>query len=437
MLIQTRIVIRLMMFILFPIGLFCLIALAIGTANPTQWVSAITYLPTQNISRITIFDMNRNLPIHIPTSYVQLPEQGNAPVISLSPDGRRVLLIYGLMSPNLDAPRSSFVWDIFSGDFAEIPPCDMFQPTWLPDSRRVAYTCYGGLTQGTYFFDFETRQSIVTPLIMMDMMSPDGQYVVITGRVSMSVASLDRSYEQPVTPPNMWASFIGWESDSQSLLIQGVKNIQRYTLPTNTLEILAEELNISNYQPMKISPDNQWLSLSLGLSNPKPHILHLPTATVYDLSVFGDDVIQPESLVWSPDSQWLIMIGYSRGERVYYLTRPDKSEFVLLHRTNMQFNQRLAKWSSDSQWITFSEDSTGYLHIWRWDEAKAQFTVFKVIEQLIFAEQWLTPDKLGFVVAQDKDTMKSYLAYFDIATGEIHRISYPPNLVVEYHFLER
>ena len=431
---QTRIIIRLMLVIIVPMGLFCFIALAIGTANPTQRVFAITYLPTQNISRVTIFDMNRNLPIHIPTSYVHISTQGDTPAISLSPDGQLVLLVYGLMNPNLDAPRSAFIWDIVSGDVAQIPPCDMFFPTWLINSRRVTYTCFGGLTQGTYFFDFDTRQAIVTPLIMTNMLSPDGQYVVITDRGGIQVANLDRSYEQAVTPPNMWATFIGWESDSQSFLIQGVKNIQRYTLATNTLEVLAEDLNISTYQPMIISPDNQWLSLSLGLSNPKPHILHLPTSTLYDFTILGDDVIQLESLTWSPNSEWLIIIGYSRGERVYYLTRPDKSEFVLLHRTNMQFNQRIAMWSSDSQWITFGEDATGHLHIWRWDEAQGQFTQFKVIEQLVLAEQWLTPDKLGFIMAQDTT---SYLAYLDMVTGEIHRISYPPNLVLEYHFLEK
>lgn len=435
MIIQTRIIIRLMLVIIVPMGLFCFIALAIGTTNPTQRVFAITYSPTQNISRVTIFDMNRNLPIHIPTSYVQLPEQGDSPAISLSPDGQLVLLVYGVMSPNIDAPREAFIWDIGSGDVAQIPYCDMFFSTWLPDSRRVTYTCFGGLTQGTYFFDFETRQTTITPLMMTNMLSPDGQYIVVADNTGISLSNLDRSYEQAVTPPNVWANFIGWQSDSQSFLLQGVKNIQRYTLATNTLEILAEDLNISTYQPMIISPDNQWLSLSLGLSNPKPHILHLPTSTLYDFTILGDDVIQLESLAWSPNSEWLIMIGYSRGERVYYLTRPDKSEFVLLHRTNMQFNQRLAMWSSDSQWITFSEDSTNYLHIWRWDEEQGQFTVFKVIEQLIFAEKWLSPDKLGFIVAQD--SMNSYLAYLDMVTGEIHRISYPPNLVLEYHFWEK
>lgn len=441
----TRIMFRLMMLIPFPIGVVCLLALFTGAQYPTQMIVASTY-PTQhfyNAHDITIFDMNRNLPLHI-LAPDKFNYDGGDPFIQLSPNGRRAIVSYGFQNSIMGTTMNLITWDIFSGETAYVvsPDCmTMTQPQWTADNRQVLFACFtGGQFSNGQTFDFDTRQLTTVP-IMNGYPSLDGRYL-LNQTYSMTLLDTHEAKEYTITPLNVWAQFIAWEPDSESLLFRGIDTIQRYTLATESVEILLEDVSV--YQDMMLlSPDGQWLGMVTGLSKPRAQILHLPTSTLYDVSVVDEKTILADWINWSPDSQWLFVGGYDETNTLYYVTKPDASMMQILieNPAQGQTNSSLVyltlpqpQWLSGSQWLTYPMVYDNYLYVWRWDVAENHYHLVKRIENGGGQTIWMqNHDKLIFIQAR---VGEGRLAYLDVNTGEVHFISSPSEIVGDYRLVE-
>jgi hypothetical protein len=424
----------------------CVVALSIGAQYPTQMIVACTY-PTQRFydsHAITVFDMNRNLPIHI-LAPDKFNYDGGEPFIRFSPNGRRGIVSYGFQNSIMGAMIILIAWDIFSGETAYIQNSDcmtMNLPEWTADNRQVFFTCFtGGEFSNGQFFDFDTRQLTSVP-IMNGFPSPDGRYFVNQSNSELIVLDTHEVKEYAINPPNVWGRFIAWETDSESLLFRGIDSIQRYTLATQSTEILVEDVSIFQ-DMMLLSPDGQWLGMVTGLRQPLVQALHLPTATLYDVSVVDDKTILADWINWSPDSQWLFIGGHDETNTIHYVTKPDASMMQILIETPTQVQTGSTllsltlpqpEWLSGSEWLTYLTVYDNYLYIWRWDEGEGRYNLVKRIvngrEQTIWTQNH---DKLIFIQV---GLNESRLVYLDMDTDEIRFISSPSEMVGDYRLVE-
>ncbi|HRF99284.1 MAG TPA: hypothetical protein PLZ51_28925, partial [Aggregatilineales bacterium] len=90
-----------------------------------------------------------------------VPDEQTRKVI-LSPNGQHAIVAHGTL-----ATITVLLWDIFSGDLirADIPDCNYSYPEWLPDSQFIVFTCSGDISPTFYFFELETRQLTLAPML--------------------------------------------------------------------------------------------------------------------------------------------------------------------------------------------------------------------------------------------------------------------------------
>ncbi|MDX2074929.1 MAG: hypothetical protein SFZ02_00740 [bacterium] len=325
---QTRFVLRLFLMVMIAIGMMCAGAVALGTFYPTQLILAQTYSITRATSGITLLDVNRNLPINysFPSEY-----RGQ---FTPSADGHRVIISAGTIQ------QQYAVWDIFTGRIIYLtdifPNCLVVNPTWLRDSRHIIFSCQtniqGGMMGGLNVLDFETGDMNLfysqSQYVTDNQWSPNLNYVGIDVNNTVRIMGLDGTSEQIITPPNKWQRFIGWEKNAESVLVYGLKSIERYTFATDSWEVLLADFQITQ-QPV-LSPDGTWVAIISGLRTPRPYVFNLLTSELIALSSSEFDISDVDLLQWSPDSQWLVIRSAQIDGNIHYLAKPDASDIRLI-----------------------------------------------------------------------------------------------------------
>lgn len=414
----------------------CIMFLSIGKSNPTQFMISTSYLLTSETHLVTVFDMYRHLSVMI-----FVPDE-QAHKVVLSPNGRYAIVAYGTVATD---SITVLLWDIFSGELiqSDIPNCDLLRgyPEWLPDSRFIVFNCMGDIRPTFYFFELETRQLTLAP-ILAGIPSPDSTYMAIKEDTQLVITDMDGQNRRVIAPIQKSTGYsITWGDESDFILIHGANQLKRYTFATDSLDVLLESTIYIGSS--LLSPDSQWLVFNEGADS-NTYTLHLPTMTQYNVSFPDKDgKLYSASMLgmfWSPDSQWLVMNTYRLQDKellpVQYIAKQDGSVIYSLNEGTAFSGATPIPpiWSSDNQSFAFISLPYSHLHVWCWDESKGQYNQFKVIENATYNPKW-SPDN-GELYFIDGYFQQNRLAYIDMDTGEIHFMSSASEVVNDYRLVE-
>jgi Tol biopolymer transport system component len=410
---MIRIIVRLAIVILLPIGIVCVVAVAIGALLPTKLILAEVYFYSQQIEKLMLIDINRKLPVYYP-----LPTEYRSP-FNPSPDGRRVIVFFGT------AQQQIMVWDIFTGRRVSLsdirPNCLAVSATWLRDSRHLTFSCQtniqGGMMGGIHLLDFETGAVNLfysqSQLLHDSQWSPDLTRIGINVNDTVRVVSADGTQELFLTPPNVWQRFLGWSADAESVLVYGQNTIQRYTFATDTWEMLVSDMTIT-YRPA-LSPDGRWVAFVSGLRNGRAYAFNLHTLELIPLTSPEIDIVGVDIVAWSPDSQWLVVRVLDGSRSPQYLAKPDTSEIRLIGNDITD----LPIWSPDATRMMYRvaewDGKEFHTYIVIWDMPSDAQTVIPITQ----LPQWSPDgDRVAFVQYDNGDQ-----ALYVAENGTIHRLT--------------
>lgn len=273
---QLRILFRLSLIICLVLTLFCAGALAFGASSPTYIIVAQTYSVTQDRQRLALIDSQRNLPIRL-----DFPVPITSP-ISFSTDGRRAILPTGALN------QATFsVWEMATGHVVHLPQayaeCAAFSWLWLADNRHVEFFCRNNTRDttigGYYTFDsdsgavYKIYSNPTTPIYKH--WSADAQQVVIADDGRLHIVGVHGDNLQTISPRGRRFSSASWFPDGQTLLATGLSSIERYTLATQTWEVVLSDFQ--TLAPPEISPDGVWAVMIADDRFKRAYSLHIET----------------------------------------------------------------------------------------------------------------------------------------------------------------
>ena len=383
----------LVLFVFFAV--LCICAVALGMSQPTTRIVAQIYSYEQDSQQIILLDINRNLPLHLP---FPVDFSGN---MSISANGQRLILPVGALN------QAAFsVWEITTGRVVDLPQeyinCSASGWRWLADNRHVLFQCRSNPLDGTiggmYTLDFETGLVYTLynkpSLILAYQWSPNFMRVGINDEGSVHIVGVHGEDFMTITPQGRRFTFVAWYPDGESVLLRGVKTLERYDFSTGEFTVILDDFETS-ITPV-LSPNGEWLALVTNERRPRAYALHLGTGELHLLETTDTKINNVTWVGWSPDSQWVMMSTTieSREGNMYYLARPDASVVMEL----AQNVESIPIWSPDGTQVSYSVydemGNTYYSELLLWD--MTSFLPAEVISPYSQSPQWL-PDGSGMV----------------------------------------
>jgi hypothetical protein len=430
--VQIKLIARFSILLSVLISLFCFVALTIGRATPTPLIVAQMYSYLEERQYLALIDVNRNLPFryNFPVNVL-----GN---IYISDDGRRMVLPTGE-----GLHQAVFVlWEASSGKLITLPDyyvnCSARNWGWLSDNRHVLFQCrdnpQDGTIGGMYTMDFETGD--IYPLynnpsvIMPHQWSSDNTRVAINDNGKVYLVGVHGDNLTDITPQGRRFTFIAWLPDGESVLLRGLRSIERYTLATGELDLILDDFETS-ILPV-LAPNGESLALVSNERLLRAYALNLTTGDLTLLETNELKINNVQWIGWSPDSQW-VMIDTphpTRQGNIYYLARPDASLVMVL----AEGVERSPKWSADSQQVSFTTYNTpgntpqSAVMVWELNS----FLPPKAVSNYANSPHWSSiGDDLAFI--RYEQTMQ--LGYRS-ASGEVRLLTNTDESVVGFRFVK-
>ncbi len=429
---QIKLIARFSILLSTLILLFCFVAMVVGHATPTMLIVAQIYSYIQDKHHLALIDINRHLPIRLNFPVNVL---GN---ISISEDGRRMILPTGA-----GLNQAVFVlWEVSTGKLITLPDyyvnCSASNWRWLQDNRHVLFQCrdnpQDGTIGGIYTMDFETgdiyslyrKPSVIAPY----QWSPDNTRVGINDDGKVYIVGVHGDNLTDITPQGRRFTFVAWSTDGESVLLRGLRSIERYTFATGELDLILDNFETS-ISPV-LSPNGESLALVTNERRPRPYSLNLTTGDLTPLETTDLKINNVSWVGWSPNSQWVVIRSSIEIEpnNFYYLTKPDAS-VVMLMAENIE---TIPVWSADSQRLSFTifdtMDTTYYSELMLWE--LNSFLPPQRVAPYASVPQW-SPD--GGYLAFIRYPQFQQLGYMT-TIGDVRFLTNPNESVVGFTFVK-
>ncbi|MEQ8672443.1 MAG: hypothetical protein RLP44_00345 [Aggregatilineales bacterium] len=315
---MIRLLLKLSLPLILCLTILSAAGVVVGRGQSGDVFTVTSMLPPISDVGITMIDAGKRL--RLP---VDLPIRGVRD-ITLSPDGRRALLLSGGVQVRLH------IYDLLTGEMYSAPDTYSLvttpfsqdpQPEWSPDSRYVTFLnafIPGQDAQGLYVMDFSARTTTRLHQITVAInWAQDNQRLAFAADGDVYVANILTGNVTNSTQDNRWHRLPSWAYDSSLIFAGEDFDNDRSTifrlLPEETVDSAQELQDITpDFQaanaPM-LSPDGGWMTFTGWRDNqPQLYNMFLSTGEIYPLDI-GFQLRDGEDhfVSWSPDSESLLI----------------------------------------------------------------------------------------------------------------------------------
>ena len=359
---MIRFILKLSLPLFIGLTILSAVGVVLGKGQTGDVFTVTSMLPPISDVGITMIDAGKRL--RLP---VDLPIRGVRD-ITLSPDGRRALLMSGGVQVRLH------IYDLLTGDIYSAPDTYTLvttpfsqdpQPEWSPDSRYVTFLnafIPSQNEQGLYLMDFRARTTTrLHQITVATRWAQDNQRLAFAADGDVYLANILTGNLTNLTQDNRWHRLPSWAYDSSLIFAGEDFDDDRSTiyrlLPDEAAEILPELQDITpDFDAANapvLSPDGAWITFTGWRNNqPQLYTMHLSTGEIYPLDVGfqlrdGEDYF----VSWSPDSSSLLIGRNIQGTGRVNVRLSTPRGVV---GTEALYEVYFIGWGADSEYVMYS-----------------------------------------------------------------------------------